>query len=185
MKNVCVGDYTYGVPKILMWTDKYHVRIGKFCSFAPEVTIMVDGNHRSDWIITYPLLLIKGIPSVDGIPAGKGDIVIGNDVWIGTGALVMPGVKIGNGAVIGARSVVTKDVDDYEIVAGNPARHIRYRFTENQIRALNEIRWWDWDIEKIRENYGLLQSQHVHEFIEKFSGDPSHSHPVCPPIAAR
>jgi acetyltransferase-like isoleucine patch superfamily enzyme len=185
MKNVHIGDYTYGAPKILMWTDQYHVRIGKFCSFAEEVTIMVDGNHRSDWIITYPLFLIKGIPPVDGIPAGKGDIDIGNDVWIGTGALIMPGVKIGNGAVIGARSVVTKNVDDYQIVAGNPARHIRYRFTENQIKALKEIRWWDWDIEKIRENYSLLESQNVDAFMEKFSGDQSCLHPVHPPIVAR
>jgi lipopolysaccharide transport system ATP-binding protein len=185
MKNVHIGDYTYGAPKICMWTDKYHVRIGKFCSIADNVSIMVDGNHRSDWVTTYPLFLIKGIPHAEGLPDGKGDIVIGNDVWIGTGALIMPGVKIGDGAVIGARSVVTKKVDDYAIVGGNPARHIRYRFTENQIKALKEIRWWDWDIEKIKENHRLMESQDIDAFLEKFSGYRSGLPQVNQPITAR
>lgn len=76
---------------------------------------------------------------------------IGNDVWIGRNVIVLPGVSIGNGAVVGAGSVVTKNVEKYSIVAGNPARPIRYRFTSEQIEKLEKIKWWDWDIAKIKK----------------------------------
>jgi lipopolysaccharide transport system ATP-binding protein len=82
--------------------------------------------------------------------------------------VILPGVQIGDGAVVAAGSVVTKNVGDYEIVGGNPARHIRNRFTDEEIRELKRIRWWDWPIDKIKANYQLLQSSNVGEFIEKF-----------------
>ena len=95
-------------------------------------------------------------------------MVIGNDVWIGEHVLILPGVQIGDGAVIAAGSVVTKNVSDYEIVGGVPARHIRNRFTDERIRELKRIKWWDWPLDKIKENYQLLQSSNIDEFIEKF-----------------
>ena len=95
-------------------------------------------------------------------------MIIGNDVWIGQDILIVPGVQIGDGAVIAAGSVVTKNVNDYNIVGGNPARHIRNRFTDEQIRALKEIKWWDWPIDKVKAHYHLLQSSNIDEFIEKF-----------------
>jgi lipopolysaccharide transport system ATP-binding protein len=161
-KKYKIGEYSYGDPKILSWTDKYSVTIGKFCSIATNVVIIVDGNHRVDWISTYPFgELIKEIPKNPGHPVGKGDIFIGNDVWIGMNVIILPGVKIGDGAVVGAGSVVTKDVQDYEIVAGNPVKHIRYRFTFEEINILKSIKWWDWPIGMIIKYAHLLQSNNI------------------------
>jgi len=82
----------------------------------------------------------------------KGDIVIGNDVWIGYEAVMMPGVQVGDGAIIAAKSVVVSDVSPYTIVGGNPAKQIRQRFEDEVIRALLEVAWWNWDIQKITRN---------------------------------
>lgn len=103
-----------------------------------------------------------------GHPAGKGDMIIGNVVWIGQDVLIVPGVQIGDGAVIAAGSVVTKNVSDYEVVGGNPARHIRNRFTGQQISELKSIEWWEWPLDKIKANYQLLQSSNIDEFITRF-----------------
>lgn len=167
--NVHIGEFTYGKPEIFIWTNKYHVFIGKYSSIETNVKIIVDGNHNTHWISSYPFgELISGIPKNPDHPAGKGDILIGNDVWIGYGAIILPGVKIGDGAVIGAGSVVTKNIDDYEIVAGNPARHIRYRFSREKIEILKKIKWWDWPVEKIKENADILQSNNIDSLIFNF-----------------
>jgi acetyltransferase-like isoleucine patch superfamily enzyme len=171
-KPIQIGKFSYGSPKVEMLTDRYRLVIGRFCSIAANVRILVDSNHRPDWISTYPFgELIPGLARNPGHPAGKGDMVLGNDVWIGRDVLIVPGVQIGDGAVIAAGSVVTRNVDDYEIVGGNPARHIRYRFTDQQITELRRIKWWDWPLDKIKANHHLLQSSNVDEFIEKFRGE--------------
>jgi acetyltransferase-like isoleucine patch superfamily enzyme len=168
-KNVQIGEFSYGTPKVYMITDKYQLVIGNFCSIAGNCRIIVDMNHQTDWVSTYPFgELIPGLARSPGHPAGKGDMVIGNDVWIDEDVLIVPGVQIGDGAVIAAGSVVTKNVDDYEIVGGNPARHIRNRFTDEQITELKRIKWWDWPIDKIKANYQLLQSSNIDEFIKRF-----------------
>jgi ABC-type polysaccharide/polyol phosphate transport system ATPase subunit/acetyltransferase-like isoleucine patch superfamily enzyme len=170
--NVHIGDFTYGEPQIYMWTDKYHIYIGKYTFIDTNVKIIVDGNHNINWISSYPFgELIHGIPKNPGHPIGKDDIIIGNDVWFGYSAIIMPGVKIGDGAVIGAGSIVTKNVDDYEVVAGNPAKHIRYRFSKEKIDKLKKIKWWDWPIEKIKENVDLLQSNNINNFILHFGSE--------------
>jgi serine acetyltransferase len=103
-----------------------------------------------------------------GHPSCKGDIIIENDVWIGATATIMSGVKISNGAVIGAGSVVTKDVPPYAIVAGNPAKVVKYRFTEEQIEKLLSIAWWDWEEIKIRDNAMKMWSDDINGFIDEF-----------------
>ena len=102
-----------------------------------------------------------------GHPTSKGNINIENDVWIGAYSTIMSGVKIGNGAVIGASSVVTKDIPPYAIVAGNPAKIIKYRFTEEQIVSLLKIEWWNWDEYKIKDESFDLWSNNIDEFIKK------------------
>jgi acetyltransferase-like isoleucine patch superfamily enzyme len=103
-----------------------------------------------------------------GHPSCKGDIIIENDVWIGSTATIMSAVKISNGAVVGAGSVVTKDVPPYAIVAGNPAKVVKYRFTEEQIEKLLSIAWWDWEEQKIRDNAMIMWSNNIDDFINKF-----------------
>lgn len=156
--RVTVGRYTYGNPQLLLWTESERIEIGSFCSIAASVTIFAGGEHNCNWVTTYPLRIVLGLPLAgeDGHPRTKGDTVIGNDVWIGYGASVLSGVRVGHGAVIGAHSLVAKDVPPYAVVAGNPARLVRFRFDEGTIEHLLRIRWWDWPIQKIVQNVEWL-----------------------------
>ena len=95
----------------------------------------------------------------------KGDVIIGNDVWIGEDALILSGVTVGDGAVIGARSVVAKDVEPYAVVVGNPAQMKKKRFSDEIIAQLLIVAWWDWPIEKIREHLGILLSPDIEALL--------------------
>lgn len=162
-----IGIYTYGRPEIFDWQDgKGHLEIGSFCSIAIGVKIMLGGGHRTDWVSSYPFpaFLAQADRSSDYAPC-KGPTKIGNDVWIGMGALILAGITIGDGAVIGAGSVVTRDVPPYAIVGGNPARLIRYRFDEETIVALLKMRWWAWDIVDIKNACPMLMQADIGAFI--------------------
>lgn len=142
------------------------LRIGKFCSIACGAKFLFNcANHslRSLSTYTFPLFYDEwGLDKADVASAwdNKGDIVIGNDVWIGFEAVIMAGVHIGNGAIIGARSVVTKDVAPYTIVGGVPARTIRKRFDDATISRLEGLRWWDWPKERIRRELpGIMRRE--------------------------
>ena len=125
--------------------------IGKFCCIAPDVRVFLGDEHRTDWISTYPF---EGF--ITDHQSSKGNVVIGNDVWVGYGATIMSGVTIGNGAVIAARSHVVKPVKPYEIVGGNPAKHIRFRFDAEIIELLEILKWWDMDETSIKKILPLL-----------------------------
>ena len=147
-----IGDKSYGNPRILFADSGSTLTIGKYVSIADGAIIMLGGEHRVDWATTYPLgQYYPEWSGIEGHPATKGDVVVGNDVWIGREALIFSGVTIGNGAVIGARAVVAKDVMPYSIVVGDPARHVRYRFDDKQIAQLIGMAWWDWPEEIIRK----------------------------------
>lgn len=129
--------------------------IGSFCSIGSGAAFIMAGNqgHRNDWISTYPFYWMSEIDAFAGARNGfkpAGDTVIGNDVWIGTEAIIMPGVKIGDGAVIGTRALVTRDVEPYAIVGGNPSKTLRMRFAEADITRHLELRWWDWSDDELR-----------------------------------
>ena len=144
-----IGEGTYGKPEVISYGDGTALRIGRFCSLSDDVIILLGGEHNVDWVTTYPFnKLLPSASHYPGHPKTKGDVVIGNDVWIGRGALILSGVTIANGAVIGAHSVVTKDVPHFSITAGNPARHIRYRFSEETIQSLERMAWWDWPLKR-------------------------------------
>lgn len=167
-----IGDFTYGRPQIISFAERTKLKIGKFCSISANVKIFLGANHRVDWISTYPFpSLPQKWPEanqVAGHPASKGDVIIGNDVWIGEGAVIFSGVQIGDGSVIGGRSVVTKNVKPYTIVAGNPSKMIRKRFDDDTIEKLLTIQWWNWPVKKIRNNVHLICSSKVNEFINSF-----------------
>lgn len=168
--RIRVGRFTYGNPEFKVWRDDDSVSIGAFCSIAEAVVIFGGGEHRSEWVTTFPLRIAFGDPMAghDGHPASKGPTVIGNDVWIGYGATILSGVTVGDGAIIGARAVVTRDIAPYSVVTGNPARQVRKRFTPEQIDALMLVRWWDWSIERIHAERAALCGGSVDEFLQQF-----------------
>ena len=164
-----IGDWTYGKPIVYRWNDETKLRIGKYCSIADGVKIILGGEHRTDWVSTYPFSeFFKDVKAIKGHPATKGNVIIGSDVWIGSQALILSGVTIGHGAIIGAGSVVCKDVAPYSIVAGNPAKPIRLRFDEAKIAALLKIAWWDWPAAKIEAALPVLFSGDVQLFIDRY-----------------
>lgn len=163
--QIIVGDYTYYDDPIDSVNFErnvlYHypfsrdrLIIGKFCAIARGVTfIMNDANHPMDGFSTYPFEIFgqdwQRIQEHRPTSAPQPDTVIGHDVWLGYESVILPGTHIGSGAIIGAKAVVSRDVPAYAIVAGNPARIIRYRFAEEVIQALLAIAWWDWPRSKI------------------------------------
>lgn len=168
-QRITIGKFTYGNPQFMLWDSSERIDIGSFCSIANEVTIFGGGEHNSNWISTFPLRIAfnESMAHQDGHPATKGRTIIGNDVWIGYRATILSGVSISDGAIIGAGSVVTKNVPPYAIVAGNPAKLIKYRFSFNQIESLLKICWWNWETDKIQKNLALLSSPNIEEFIKE------------------
>lgn len=167
------GEFTYGVPEIFGWGEGTRLYVGNYCSIASFVKVFLGGGHRTDWISTYPFnALNDSFPNaadISGHPFSKGDVIIGNDVWIGQGAVIMSGVKIGDGAVIGAYSLVAKDVESYSIVAGNPARCVRKRFSDDDIEFLLALKWWDWPAAKVNEHAKILSSANIAALRQKFT----------------
>ena len=152
-----IGRFTYGHENIVVkqWNEGAPLEIGAFCSIASNVQIFLGGNHRADWITTFPFGHIfqsdLGGKNIQGHPATKGGVSIGNDVWIGQGVTVMSGISIGDGAIIAANSTVVKNVPPYSIVGGNPARHLKFRFSDEITSLLLEFKWWELSIEEIKK----------------------------------
>lgn len=183
--SIEVGDFTYydSTPcpdenpeefennNVLYFALDTKLRIGKFCALAAKCKFIMPGAvHPLNSFTGYPLFWnLLADPAVksylDALPDPKyyhkkyGDTVVGNDVWIGYDALILPGVKIGDGAVVGARSVVTKDIPPYTIVAGNPATVIRQRFDKTTTETLLALKWWDWPMEKIITHYHAIMNR--------------------------
>lgn len=169
-KPFVIGDFTYGFPRVMLYGDDANLYIGNYCSIAQDVLIFLGGNHRVDWISTYPFAFNDSFDSVGeikGHPSTKGDVKIGNDVWIGYGATILSGVTIGNGAVIGTRSVVAKNVPAYAVVVGNPAKIVKYRFTQEHIDMLEKIAWWNWPKEKVEARVIDLSSDNIENFVKE------------------
>jgi acetyltransferase-like isoleucine patch superfamily enzyme len=166
-----VGNYTYGQHyiKLFRFGENAKLTIGKFCSISSDIKIFLGGNHRTDWITTFPFghihqNIFNGFNG-EGHPKTNGDVVIGNDVWIGHGVTIMSGVHIGDGAVIAANAHVVKHVEPYSIVGGNTARLIKYRFDQSTINQLLKIQWWHWPVEKINHNLPLLCSSNIDQLL--------------------
>jgi acetyltransferase-like isoleucine patch superfamily enzyme len=171
-----IGKWSYGNPKIYRWNWKNKIYIGNFCSLGPEIKIIIGGNHRTDWVSTSQLPAdtfnfedtFLNAQKIKNYNYSKGDLHIENDVWIGGFSIIFSGVRLGNGSVVAAGSVVTKDVEPYTIVGGNPAKLIKKRFTSKQINFLNSSKWWDLDDKKIDLLSKYLLAEKVDLFIKKF-----------------
>lgn len=169
LENVSVGKYTYGNPKIVFYNQKDKLIIGDFCSIAQDVTILIGMYHCITCATTFPYPYFPGIEGQheDHYESVCEETVIGNDVWIGYGALILSGVTIGDGAIIGARTVVSKDVEPYSIVAGSPMKHLRYRFPKEIRDTLIEKKWWDLPDEKLTELAPYIAHPDIHRLLEK------------------
>jgi len=173
--NIEVGDFTYyddpDAPEAFQEKNVlYHfdfvgdkLKIGKFCALASSTTFIMNGaNHRLDGPSTFPFPIFGGAWAdhadlLGGLPS-KGDTLVGNDVWFGYQSTIMPGVTVGHGSIIASKSVVTKDVPPYAIVAGNPARVVGARFDEATTKLLLSIAWWDWPTDQVTENIRAIMA---------------------------
>jgi len=172
-KNFEMGRFSYGEPQIFVWSNTNNkVIVGNFTSIAKGVKIILNGEHNTDWITTFPFRKFRNkwdqAARIVGHPKSKGNVVIGSDVWIGRDSMILSGVKIHHGAVVGAKSLVTKDIPPYTIVGGNPAKFIKKRFTDEQIEELLKIKWWNWPENKVINNILLLSSNNIDEFIKRY-----------------
>lgn len=176
INGVKIGKYTYGYEQHC-YSGSTLISIGSFCSINYMAQFVV--NHPTNFISTHPFQYYEKcngselVPPIVGFSMtedksamGIHSVTVGNDVWIGSNTIILPHIKIGNGAVIGAGAIVTKDVPDYAIVVGAPARVLRYRFNEQQIEILNRVQWWNWDDQTIVENAKYFTNMEA--FFKKF-----------------
>lgn len=176
-ENIIVGDFSYYTGKDFESRVTHHYEflgdkliIGKFCQIGNNVEFIMNGaNHQMNAISTFPFYVMDGwkakAPELTKLPY-KGDTVVGNDVWIGENVTILPGVHIGDGAIIGANSVVSKDIPAYSICAGNPCVVKKYRFDDEMIQLLEELKWWDKKVEEIKELIQLLSNSDI-DYVKK------------------
>lgn len=145
-------------PNLNIYAGSGNVKIGNFCSIARNVSIQLDG-HNYTKITSYQIF--KNFFHTENASeiVNNGDVVIGNDVWIGANAMIYGNIIIGDGAVIGSNSFVNKDIPPYAIVVGSPAKVIKYRFEDDVIKRLLELKWWNWDNEKLLANKSIFEEE--------------------------
>jgi phosphonate metabolism protein (transferase hexapeptide repeat family) len=170
-----MGDYSY----IVQDSSMIYTEVGKFCSIAAQTRIN-PGNHPLERValhhFTYRSRSYQLGPEDDQeFFAWRRDhkVVLGNDVWVGHGAIILPGVTIGTGAAVGAGAVVSKDVPDFAIVVGVPARVLRFRFPEEIQQKLLRLEWWNWSREELATALPDFRSLTVEEFLAKYLDSPA------------
>lgn len=185
-RGLSIGAHTYGydADTFRLFMLGARIEVGAYCSFGPEVRVLAGSEHMLDRPSTFPFTAALFDPAQGnaGEAIDRGPTVIGNDVWIGLGAVVLSGVRVGDGAVIGAATVVTRDVPPYAVVVGNPARIVRYRFPPDLRERLLRVQWWRWSEEQIRQMRPYLEGD-----VEGFLDEAERRHGLAeqPPELAR
>jgi acetyltransferase-like isoleucine patch superfamily enzyme len=158
LRNCSLGDFSY----IARDSQVHHATIGKFCCVGPQVLIGLGEHPSKDFVSSHPMFYSE-IGQANPVIVSKSlfneypQTTIGHDVWIGARAIIRSGISIGNGAIIAAGAVVTKDVEPFSIVGGVPARHLRYRFTPEEITQLEKVLWWDKDVQWMKQNASAMR----------------------------
>jgi acetyltransferase-like isoleucine patch superfamily enzyme len=165
--NYKMGANCYGVPSVKHAHPDAMLTIGNYCSIAKNVDIFLGGNHRTDWVSSYPFpAFFTQASHIKNYVISRGDVTIGSDVWLCQNATLLSGITVGHGAVVANGSVVVKDVAPYEIVGGNPAKHIRWRFDAPKREALLASAWWDWSEDEVLQVVDLLCSDNISAFLD-------------------
>lgn len=165
--NYELGVGTYGMPIVHDWEEGTTLRIGAYCSIAGNTQIFLGGQHCINWVTNYPFpAFMPEASHIKNPSSSRGDVVIGNDVWLCSNCTILSGVTIGHGAVIASGAVISRDVEPYAVMAGNPAKKIRWRFDEPTRSALLASSWWNWPEEEIRQIVDKLCSDNIAEFID-------------------
>ncbi|HEX8541739.1 MAG TPA: CatB-related O-acetyltransferase [Pseudomonas sp.] len=161
-----VGVGTYGIPEIIEFGDDSILRVGSYTSIAAGVRILLGGEHRTDWLTTYPFpAMMRGLEDIKDYSPSKGDVVIGSDCWICADTMILSGVTIGHGSIVAAGAVVTRDVAPFSVVGGNPCKFIRWRFDEDVRDLLLQAAWWDWPMEEVKSVARMLSSSDMDAFL--------------------
>jgi len=162
-----IGAGTYGLPLVHDWNEGSTLNIGAYCSIAANVQLFLGGHHRVDWTTTFPFpAFLSAHENITGYSLSNGDINIGSDVWLCSNSIILSGVSIGHGAVVANAGVVTKNVEPYSIVGGNPAVHLKYRFSASIRERLLAVEWWDFPHEILENNIEKLCSNDIEAFLE-------------------
>ncbi|MFD1629056.1 CatB-related O-acetyltransferase [Pseudopedobacter beijingensis] len=158
IRNSSFGDFTYVARNSLI----QHTHIGNFCCIGPNVSLGLGAHPSTTFVSSHPLFYSTK-RQAGGLSILDKDLfdeyletTIGHDVWIGANAIIKAGITIGNGAIIASGAVITKDVAPYSVVGGIPAKHLKYRFSEEQIAFLNQFKWWKKDLYWLKENKDLF-----------------------------
>lgn len=165
--NYAIGRASYGLPIVHDNHEGTTLKIGAYCSIASNVQIFLGGQHRIDWVSSYPFPFFFQMEAGFKKTAGgsRGDVIIGSDVWLCANCIILSGVTIGHGAVIANGAIISRDVEPYAVMAGNPAKLIKWRFDESTRTALLESKWWEWPEDEINKILDKLCSDDLTDFI--------------------
>lgn len=167
--NYAIGEASYGLPIVYDNHEGSTLQIGAYCSIASNVQIFLGGQHRTNWVSNYPFPFFFEMDSkyreeyVEG--GSRGNVIIGSDVWLCANCIILSGVTIGHGAVIANGAVISRNVPPYAVMAGNPAKQIKWRFDEPTRNSLLAAAWWEWPKHEINHILGEICSTDLTDFL--------------------